>query len=1019
MIFSTILRAMTPNKNKREGTHKEDDSNDVKTPDIEAASPIAASPLATNAATNTATASSCNTNISIPELWKTLDRELRVNIGTSVKCGICLSTVVTPMRTPCVHAFCRDCILASLHSSNKCPECNTRITRRSLQPFEYLEALATNYKQLLVECGFCPSKYNPHFTTLTQKVQVVDDDGEGAESQDSSCASAPSRCLDRWQVATTWKTQALPVVKPPLMQIQENQLVVQANQRAVGHRATTSTTTAAAVTAAATTTTATSSTTTSVVPAPPAAKLPSTQEVQDQAREQQAADWDMEKDEHEHEEAQEESQPFGTPAGELESQPTTAGSPVSVSLLSRRVSFQGRPPLLTHKKPPVAIAAAAVKQKEKKQEAATQQVIAPATATATATSTPTPKTATTVATEESSSLPFDASLLSPIGILQEASQTDQVERTPGSGGQHVTTTRGGGGGGGGNRNTTTTPNTPPPPSTPPTTTTTMESAAVPSFVLAASQTSILLSKEQEEEEDEETKPSPAPTDHSKNDNDNNVTGMFEDSCGALHWTNADDIPPSMTADYHDASTQEQQQEEEQQQQQARSLTEDDLVQTRSKRETAVGGGRGEEPAALTDDTDKTQPMEEDNDNEGKGATSETTKQEEKLKEPVLINNNNSNNKKKPPPATPTRPTSRRRSSSSRQSREPSSANPPADEEASEGAPISHQDDSSSTAALWSVGSIVTVQSRTWPGVNKPGGVARITKRNTADGTLNVAYVLGGKESNVDGVFLSSVSPSSSNEEEHGSGNGSGNAAGKRKRRETTELPTSLLLELANQGFDTGISVPQRRVMKKERTSTEKADTKKETLEKSKRALQDVSNRKRSTSRGKKPAVKPTKTSMTETKAASKPAKKSTTKTTATNRRSQKNAEGAPQEDATTVAPKPTAASGRKRKSAGKAPPKCKSRVSDSSTTSGTRKKSFQALAIPAVSVPDLSNDEACKLADERYRERFEKALEDKVIHIVASNLSDSDMNILQALCTNKALAQDGTYIWMIWRNELS
>lgn len=56
-----------------------------------------------------------------------------------------------------------------------------------------------------------------------------------------------------------------------------------------------------------------------------------------------------------------------------------------------------------------------------------------------------------------------------------------------------------------------------------------------------------------------------------------------------------------------------------------------------------------------------------------------------------------------------------------------------------------------------VGSIVNVQSRTWPGVNKPGGVARVKKvHDDADKGIqyDVAYILGGRERLVDCVFVS-------------------------------------------------------------------------------------------------------------------------------------------------------------------------------------------------------------------------------------------------------------------------
>ena len=55
----------------------------------------------------------------------------------------------------------------------------------------------------------------------------------------------------------------------------------------------------------------------------------------------------------------------------------------------------------------------------------------------------------------------------------------------------------------------------------------------------------------------------------------------------------------------------------------------------------------------------------------------------------------------------------------------------------------------------SVGTIVQVQARLWAGINKPGGVARITKVHPSDdGTkCNVHYVLGGQEKDVDAIFI--------------------------------------------------------------------------------------------------------------------------------------------------------------------------------------------------------------------------------------------------------------------------
>jgi hypothetical protein len=52
-----------------------------------------------------------------------------------------------------------------------------------------------------------------------------------------------------------------------------------------------------------------------------------------------------------------------------------------------------------------------------------------------------------------------------------------------------------------------------------------------------------------------------------------------------------------------------------------------------------------------------------------------------------------------------------------------------------------------SSRTWEVGETVNVLSRTGPGVNKPGGVGRISAKN-ADGTYNVKYVMCGRETHV-------------------------------------------------------------------------------------------------------------------------------------------------------------------------------------------------------------------------------------------------------------------------------
>jgi len=52
-----------------------------------------------------------------------------------------------------------------------------------------------------------------------------------------------------------------------------------------------------------------------------------------------------------------------------------------------------------------------------------------------------------------------------------------------------------------------------------------------------------------------------------------------------------------------------------------------------------------------------------------------------------------------------------------------------------------------------IGTFVNIASRTWPGINSPGGVGRITQINHQNGTCDVDYVMGGKEKTIALEFM--------------------------------------------------------------------------------------------------------------------------------------------------------------------------------------------------------------------------------------------------------------------------
>ena len=170
------------------------------------------------------------------ELWQVLDTQLRTNIGASVRCGICLSTVRDPIRTPCSHVFCRGCMSGYLRASgaNACPECKAPCTKRSLETFSEMDEMADAYKGLLRAFGLAPGLYTPEITTMTQKIVSSfdhDNDDEGLDEGDSRRAR-----LDRLCVAATYQQRALPICFAAKacskMQVEENEQVVQANFKA-------------------------------------------------------------------------------------------------------------------------------------------------------------------------------------------------------------------------------------------------------------------------------------------------------------------------------------------------------------------------------------------------------------------------------------------------------------------------------------------------------------------------------------------------------------------------------------------------------------------------------------------------------------------------------------------------------------------------------------------------------------------------------------------------------------------
>ncbi len=123
----------------------------------------------------------------------------------------------------------------------------------------------------------------------------------------------------------------------------------------------------------------------------------------------------------------------------------------------------------------------------------------------------------------------------------------------------------------------------------------------------------------------------------------------------------------------------------------------------------------------------------------------------------------------------------------------------------------HADDVGHHVAF-NIGTLVHVESRTWPGINKPGGVGRVVSFDVPNCCVDVKYVLGGEEKGIDLEFVK-LHKFDGDDDDNG---GSGRA--RRRNRVKDDSNTSLV--------NTNTTIVK--VVKKETTT--------------KKALKDASNR---------------------------------------------------------------------------------------------------------------------------------------------------------------------------------
>jgi hypothetical protein len=251
-----------------------------------------------------------------------------------------------------------------------------------------------------------------------------------------------------------------------------------------------------------------------------------------------------------------------------------------------------------------------------------------------------------------------------------------------------------------------------------------------------------------------------------------------------------------------------------------------------------------------------------------------------------------------------------------------------------------------------VGTIVNVEARTWAGINKPGGVGRITKVNN-DGTFDVAYVLGGKECHVDETFISKDEEIEEAEKE------TAPVAARRRRRPQDELPEALLRQLAEQGFDTGFP-----------TGASAARPGKKRKGSGGSALADSTNA-RKLSADKKKVTKVSGSKATGQKRKETP-------------RSVIDRVDGEQTTTEKKAYEPTATTSQKKEN----------------KTKRARKETVDTKPIRGDLSIALSNEEVSKIADALYEQRFRAAFDSNLVTVAASGLSEDDAAALKSLCAS-------------------
>ncbi|GBG24512.1 E3 ubiquitin-protein ligase LNX [Hondaea fermentalgiana] len=109
-------------------------------------------------------------------------------IGQDLTCSICYSLLKDPLMTPCRHVFCTDCLKRSLCAREVCPLCKTEVTRRTTRSCDKLVLVLKHYKQL-----------HPHNAKYSQApADGDDDDNEVKDDEEDTKHKKPKKPTDAY-----------------------------------------------------------------------------------------------------------------------------------------------------------------------------------------------------------------------------------------------------------------------------------------------------------------------------------------------------------------------------------------------------------------------------------------------------------------------------------------------------------------------------------------------------------------------------------------------------------------------------------------------------------------------------------------------------------------------------------------------------------------------------------------------------------------------------------------------------